>query len=144
MPMKVQPAQRTGVADEAVFAAGVNHHVKLFARALEGVGEMPGVGGVYVVVDEAVQEEELAIQVFCMGEAGAGAVACRVFLGRAHVALGVNGVVIFPIGHWRAGHADVDNEIAGRSPLAGDLEVVRTGGNLDDQHSVRTAPGIVQ
>jgi hypothetical protein len=58
MAMEVQPAQRTGVADEAVFAAGVNHHIKLFARALEGVGELPRVGGVHIVVDKAVQEEE--------------------------------------------------------------------------------------
>ena len=55
MKVEKQPAQRTGVADEAVFAAGVNHHVKLLARALEGVGELPCVGGVHVVVDEPVQ-----------------------------------------------------------------------------------------
>ena len=35
------------MADEAVFAAGVNHHIKLLARALEGVGELPRVGGVW-------------------------------------------------------------------------------------------------
>tara|TARA_B110000495_G_C23024095_1_gene608096 strand:- start:16 stop:201 length:186 start_codon:yes stop_codon:yes gene_type:complete len=58
MTVEVQPAEAARVADEAVFAAGVNHHIKLFARALKGVGELPRVGGVDIVVDEAVQEEE--------------------------------------------------------------------------------------
>ena len=54
MTVEVQPAQRTGMADEAVFAAGVNHHIKLLARTLEGVDELPRVGGVHIVVDKAV------------------------------------------------------------------------------------------
>ena len=80
-------------------ALGVDHHLELLARFLEPIGQLQGVGHVDVVVDLAMDEHELAMQIRCRLDDRTGLVPLGVGLRGAHVPLGVNRVVVSPVGY---------------------------------------------
>src|ERR1017187_2170197 len=96
-------------AGDAVSLLRVQHELELLARQLQGIGHLQGVLEQHVVILEIVKDEELAFQVCRFRGEGGVLIAVGILLGQAHVALGVDGVVVDPTGHWRAGDARVED-----------------------------------
>src|ERR1039458_5662293 len=90
-------------AGDAVGLLRVQHELELLARQLQGIGHLQGVLEQHVVILEIVKDEELAFQVCRFRGEGGVLIAVGILLGKAHVALGVDGVVVDPTGHRRAG-----------------------------------------
>ena len=89
---------------DPVPALWVDHHLELLARFLEPIGQLQGVGHVDVVVDLAMDEHELAMQIRCRLDDRTALVPLWVGLRGAHVTLGVDRVVVSPVGHRRTGY----------------------------------------
>ena len=88
-----------GVATvDAVVAVGVDCHVELFVGLDKAFCQLVGVLYVYVVVCSTVAEKEVAFELADVVHGGIGVVAGSILCGRAHVAFGVNGIVVAPIG----------------------------------------------
>src|SRR5437764_967975 len=75
---------------DAVARLGVEHELALLARLLQGVDELHGVRHMDVVVNRAVYEQELAVEVCRRRQRPARLVAFGVVLRRQHVALRVD------------------------------------------------------
>ena len=59
----------------------------------------------HIVVGHSLQQQQLALELARVLHATSRVVALRILLRRAHVALGVDGVVVAPVGRRRARHA---------------------------------------
>ena len=88
----------TGLAADAVAFLRVDDGLVGLAGLLEGIHHLEGVGEEHVVVLDVVQEQEAALEIGGGVDGGAVFVAFGVLEGGAEVALGVNGVVVAPIG----------------------------------------------
>ena len=93
-------------------AVGVDLHVELLAGLYEGLAILGGVAQVDVVVGRAVDEQEVARELRCAADGVVG-IALAVFLRRAHVALGVDGVVVAPVGRGCHGHSGAEDGLPG-------------------------------
>ena len=91
-------------AVDKVVSVGIDLHVELLAVLYVGFGDFGEVAEVYVVVRCAVDEQEVSVKVGCTLD-GVDGVALWVFGGGAHVALGIDGVVILPIGGCGYGYS---------------------------------------
>lgn len=83
-------------AVDKVVAVGVHLHVKLYAVLNVCLSHLCAVAEVYVIVCSAVNEEEVSVEI-CGSLEGIDSITLIIFGWCAHVALGVNGVIILPI-----------------------------------------------
>jgi hypothetical protein len=88
---------------------GEDEEVVRLAGFRERDDEAGGVAEVHVFVGHPVDEEQAALEPVRMDQGGGFAVAVGVFGGRAHVPLGVAGVVAVPVGDGGAGHAHAED-----------------------------------
>src|SRR5580658_9830647 len=93
-----------GVTD-AVAAAGVDLVFGILLGLDEFLRQLHGVGKVYVVVAGGMGDEQLTVKPGGIIDGRRVAVAVGILLGRAHVALRVDGVVLAPIGDRGPGKA---------------------------------------
>jgi len=94
---------------EVVVGAGEESAFISFSGAVEGVDELEGVGGVDIVVDEAVHDEEVSFKLIDIVEDGSQLIAAGILLGGAHVAFGPDGIVVAPIGGSGAVNGGVED-----------------------------------
>ena len=76
---------------------------------LQGVHELPGVVGMNVVIDHPMKDEELALQLIDVLQTRPVLEALGILLRRAHVALSVDRVIVFPGGQSRTRSGDVEH-----------------------------------
>ena len=98
-------ARRTAI--DAVVAIRVDLHVKGLAHLHERFRHLRAVAVVHVVVGRAVNEQEVAVELVGTRD-GIHQLIVGILLWRAHVALGVDGVVEFPVGRRRHRHASAE------------------------------------
>ncbi len=108
-----------------------DEQVVLLVGGGEGDEQTGSVPEVDVLIDHAVDEEEPALELRGVGEDRAVVVALGVGLGRAHVALGVTRVVAVPVGHWRAGDADLEDLRGAQHGHAGHVAAVAPAVDAD-------------
>lgn len=100
-------------AEDAVVAVRVREHTEIFVSLNECLRVFRCVAEVYVVVCQSLTEQQVSAQ---LGRTGNGTyiVALGIFLGRAHEAFRIDGVVVAPAGGRCYGNACGKN----RTPLA--------------------------
>mmetsp|Transcript_26133 Transcript_26133/g.59615 ORF Transcript_26133/g.59615 Transcript_26133/m.59615 type:complete len:226 (+) Transcript_26133:94-771(+) len=108
-------------------------------RADQRVDQARRVPEVHVLVDQPVHQEEGALDVIDVSHDGAARVAVGVALGRAHVALGVVGVVAVPARHGRAGHPHLEDVRGARQGHRGHVPAVAPP---VDAHSLRVGQAL--
>ena len=90
---------------KAVPLTRVDHHLERLAESLQLVGELLRVLTMDVVVDAAMNQQHLPVQLGRGKPRRGVAIAARIVARRLHVALGVDRVVVAPVGHRRADDA---------------------------------------
>ena len=98
-------------AVDIVIAVRVDLHFKLLVGLHEGFAHFVGIAHVYVVIGCAVDEQEVAVKLGGAAD-GAAVVARGVLLRRAHIALGIDGVVVFPVAGGGNGHTSAEDGTA--------------------------------
>ena len=94
----------------------IDHLVKLNLGPLQFQGKTPGIGRVNVIIQLPMHEEESAMEIGRFGGDVRELVSLRIILGRIHVALGVDGVVIAFTGDRTAGDTGTEKRITRHHP----------------------------
>ena len=87
----------------------VELHLERLTRALQRTGHLDGVLEQHVVVLHIVRDHQLPFKVLGLHRQGRVLVAVRIVLGQTHVALGIDAVVIMPIGYGCASDTGLEN-----------------------------------
>ena len=82
---------------DAVIAIGVDLHVKRLVGLHQRLRHFSAVAEMHIVIGSAVNEQEITME-FIHTSYGIDSVVVSVFLGSTHITLGVNCVVILPVG----------------------------------------------
>ena len=88
------------------------HHRERLVDRLQRVDQLERVVRMHVVVDHAVQEQQVARELARVLDAAARVVAFGILLRRAHIALGVDRVVVAPVGGGRDGDRGLERVAA--------------------------------
>src|SRR5207245_708208 len=104
-----EQVQARGAIADAVAASRIDLNFGVAARLDELLGELNGVGEVDVVVVGAGGNQKFALELGGVGYRRRILVALGVVLRQAHVALGVDGVVLAPVCDRRAGEPGLED-----------------------------------
>ena len=96
---------------DAVVSVGVNLHFKLLVDLYEGFAHFRDISEMHVVVSSAMNEKQTARKIGRTLHRIDG-ISRSVFIGRAHIALRIDGVVILPVAWCCNGHSGLKDRAA--------------------------------
>ena len=86
----------------------VDEPVEILSGLEQGIDELHHMGGMDVVIDRSVLDQELSLQVLDIVERVGFLVALGIVLGKSHVPLGIDGVIVPPVDAGGPGHRNVE------------------------------------